>query len=326
MKSNPNRSLPPRVRREKGRGVFFRDYYGRVNGKVQHGPRIRLADYDAPMSVIWQAWERLQTKKVHTVGWMLDVYYKSDAYLSLKPRTQSDYQSLGRLLGSAQMLDGKTFSDLLLSAITKRTIRKYLDHYPHKSSANRQISFLKAAWNWTEERYDIPPNPCNGVKLNKEKPRDRYVTHQEFEEALSLAPEWLSIAMELSYWCRARRGEVLAMRFSDVSEEGLFVDREKGSQSEITDAPRIRELVERSRHLQGTTDYLVRNKKGQIGTSAFDSAWRRLSKQHSNPFPFHDIKAKGLSDMKGEPWAGHKSKRMLDVYVRRPRKIMPEYD
>ncbi len=161
--------MPPRVRREKGRGVFFRDYYGRVNGKVQHGPRIRLADYDAPMSVIWQAWERLQTKKVHTVGWMLDLYYRSDAYASLSSRTQSDYTSLGRLLSQAEMADGKVFSDLLLSTITKRTIRKYLDWYPAKSSANRQISFFKAVWNWTEERYDIPNNPCLGVKLNKEQ-------------------------------------------------------------------------------------------------------------------------------------------------------------
>ncbi len=326
MSQRSNRSLPPQVRREKGRGVFFREYHGRVNGKIQWGPRLWLADYDAPMSVIWQRWENLQAKKVHTVGWMLDLYYKSDTYKGLSPRTQSDYDSLGRLLSQAPMADGKVFSDLLLSKITKRTIRKYLDLYPAKSSANRQISFFKAAWNWAEERFDIPTNPCLGVKMNKEKPRSRYVTHEEFDEALSLAPEWLQIAMELSYWCRARRGEVLSMRRSDASEEGLLVNRKKGSRSEITDAPRIRELVSRSAHLPGTSDYLVRNKKGPITASAFDSAWRRLSAKHSNPFPFHDIKAKGISDMKGEVWAGHKSGRMLDVYVRKPRKIMPDYD
>ena len=55
--------------------------------------------------------------------------------------------------------------------MTKRTIRDYLDTYPHPVAANRHIAVLKSAWSWAEERYEVPENPCIGVKLNREAPR-----------------------------------------------------------------------------------------------------------------------------------------------------------
>jgi len=315
------------VNREKGKGTILRPYLGRINGKIKWGKRIKLAAYDAPLSEIWQAYEEIEQPKAHTISWLLSLYLLSPQYQQLSARTQADYKRYTSTINSRRLPNGETFGNLSLSRITKRTIRGYLDTASAPVQANRQIAFLKSAWSWAEERHPIGANPCAGVTPNPEKPRDRYVTHAEYELALSHAPDWLQIAMGLAYWCRARRAEVLAMTYENVREGGLLVERSKASLSEITVAEEVEDLIERSRKLPEGSDRLVRNAKGQpISTGGFDSAWRRLAlKMGDSHFHFHDLKAKGVSDMEGEQWAGHKSKKALAVYQRKARRISPVY-
>ena len=318
------------MNREKGKGTVLRPYLGRINGKIKWGKRIKLAAYDAPLSEIWAAYAEYehQAPPAHTISWLLFLYLNSPHYSSLAPRTQDDYQRLRDKLCLRTLPNGTTFGQCSLTSITKRTLRGYLDTAPAPIQANRQISLLKAAWSWVEQRHAVPPNPCLGIKPNPERPRDRYVTHDEYELALSYAPEWLQIAMGLAYWCRARRAEVLALTYDDVLEDGLFIRRSKQSMSEITTGPEVMELVRRSYTLPEGSDRIVRNKIGEpVSEHGFNSAWRRLAlKMQDRHFHFHDLKAKGISDMVGEQWAGHKTKKALAVYQRRARRISPTYD
>jgi hypothetical protein len=50
-----------------------------------------------------------------------------------------------------------------------------------------------------------------------------------------------------------------------------------------------------------------------------------MAKVQCEKFTYHDLKAKGLSDMIN-PTAGHRSPKMLDVYIRKPMKVTPTYD
>lgn len=306
---------------------MLRAYLGRIDGKIKWGKRIKLAAFDAPLSEIWQAYEEYEQPKAHTISWLLSLYLSSPHYLSLAQRTRDDYQRYAVKLRTRRMPNGDQFGTCSLSRVTKRTIRGYLDTATAPVQANRQIAFLKSAWSWAEERHPIGANPCAGVKLNKEKPRDRYVTHEDYELALSYAPEWLQIAMGLAYYCRARRGEVLALTYDKVREDGILVERSKQSMSEITVAQEVLDLVERSKTLPKGSDCIVRNRLGKpISTGGFDSAWRRLAlKMGDRHFAFHDLKAKGVSDMEGEQWAGHRSKKALAVYQRKARRISPVY-
>ena len=47
----------------------------------------------------------------------------------------------------------------------------------------------------------------------------------------------------------------------------------------------------------------------------------------SSPFNFHDVKAAALTDMSQvqTPFAGHKSGKMLDVYIRQPKIVTTLY-
>lgn len=321
-------SLPEYVSRDPRKGVIYRPYLGRVDGKIQWGKRVRLCSYDSTLEEVWQAYAEEIGPEPNTISWLLTTYLSSPAFDKLKDRTKQDYLRHSRTIRSRKLPDGTRFGDTSLTQVNKRTIRGYLDTASAPIQANRQMSVLRRAWNWTEERQEIPPNPVNGVTPNDESPRDRYVTHEEYQEALGYAPLWLRIAMELSYLCRARRAEVLALTYGDVIEEGLYVERLKRSQSEITDHPRISELIELSKSLPEGSNHVVRNANGEkVGAHGFNSAWRRMAlKMGDRHFHFHDIKAKGVSDMKGEQWAGHKSKKALAVYQRRARRISPEYD
>ena len=321
--------LPPYTTRDKARGVGYRPYLGKKDGKVTWGARIFLAPYDASLGEIWARYEELHQEVENTATWLMESYFSSRHFAALKQKTQVDYRSRAKTLLSVPMDNGKPFGSLPLSKIDRFLLRKYLDQARHSVSANRQISVLSAAWSWARERYQVPANPCSEVKPNKETPRSHYIEHGEYRMVRRLAPKWLALAMDLSYICRARRGEVLALTYDDLSDEGLLLRRSKGSSSELTLwTPSLREVIEQSRSLPQTSDHIIRNSRGEISVPAFDSAWRRLMSRVADAgggrWPFHDIKAKGLSDMQ-EPWAGHKSKAMLDVYLRTPRKVTPDY-
>ena len=321
--------MPPYTSRDKVRGVVFRPYMGRVDGKIRWGSRVWLAPLDAPLSEIWAKYESLHAEQQHTVTWLLQTYFASRQFSNLRIKTQTDYRSRANTLQNMLMTNGKPFGQLLLTQVDRYLLREYLDLSNHPVSANRQIALLSTAWAWALERYKIPPNACKEVKPNKETPRTRYVKDHEYRRAKSLAPPWLQVAMDLSYICRARRGEVLALTVDEIKDDGLLISRSKGSKAEVTQwTPALRAVVERAKNLDGSDHHLVRTRAGNIAVPQFDSAWRRLMakvvEEGGAKFSYHDIKAKGLSDMH-EPWAGHKSDSMLDTYVRTPRKISPDY-
>jgi integrase len=329
MSRKKESGLPPYTNRDKSRGVIFRPYLGMEDGKVRWGARVWLAPFDAPLSQVWAEYESLHSEQQHTVTWLMETYFNSRQFNSLRVKTQADYLSRSNTLQNMLMTNGKPFGQLRLKQVDRYLLREYLDISPHPVSANRQIAVLSSAWTWALERFKIPDNPCKQVRPNKERPRTKYISDFEYRRAKDIAPSWLQVAMDLSYICRARRAEVLALTFAEVVDDGLLIQRSKGSKSEVTQwTPALRSVIDRSRSLDGSSNYLVRTAAGGISVPQFDSAWRRLmsaiSEQGNARFTFHDIKAKGLSDM-AEPWAGHKSGSMLDVYVRTPRKITPDY-
>lgn len=324
----PKSKLPPSVVRDKQRGVYFREYLGRIEGKRKYGPRIHLCPYDAPLSVIWRRYEEIQVAPTLTVSWLFRVFFQSRDFLELSASTQKSYDENARVFMRQQADSGTAVRDLQLKYLNERSLRQYLDQYPYKVAANRQMAVLSSAWTWARQRYDVPDNPCLKVKPNREEARKRYVSDEEYQIAYDLASPWLKVAMELAYLCRARAGEVYRLRREDVTPEGLRLDRGKGSDSEITVyTPRLVEALDLAAALPGESEWLVRSKSGRVSKSAHNSAWRRLMAKVPEPFTFHDLKAKGLTDMSQvqTPWAGHKSGRMMDTYIRKPKLVDVRY-
>lgn len=290
---------------------WYKPWLGRVDGKQKWGKTIRLADDTVPMSELWAIYEQLGSAPKDTVGWMLDLYLDSAQFEQLKPKTQKEYRSAVDKIRNKSTGSG-TLGDARLNRVTKRTIRDYLDTYPAPIAANRHIAVLKAAWSWCEERHEIPENPCKSVKLNREEPRQRLVTDDEYETALRMAPPPIQQMMELAFLLRGRLSEVLAVKVEHIQDDCLEFHRLKGSEGELT------VLSERLRAALSDVrggDYVCY----QYSPSAFRSAWRRLQgklkKAGIEPFPFHDLKAMGISRQTNQ-FGGHRSPRMRKTYVR----------
>lgn len=307
--------LPPYCLSDKY-GYRYKPYLGRVLGKIKWGPTVFLAPPDATMSEVWKAYEELTSGPKDTVGWLLNLYRDSDRFKELSPKSQKDYsKAIEKLIGAP--VGAIRFGDAKLTQVKKQTVRSYLDAYPSPVAANRQIAVLKSAWNWTLERYEVPDNPCIGVKLNREAPRERYVTDDEFETVLRMAPPPISQMMELAYLLRARLSEVLNLTVEDVSDTHVTLRRLKGSEGELTMlSDRLRAAVG---DVRGGSHICY-----QYSESGFRSAWRRLQanmkKAGIEPFPFHDLKSKGVSDHETNH-SGHRSPSMRKTYVRKLQQV-----
>jgi integrase len=297
-------------------GYRYKPYLGRVDGRIKWGKSCYIALPDATMSEVWRAYEELQSGPRNTVRWLLALYVDSQKFTGLKEKTRGDYMKAIDTINAAD-IGGGTFGDADLERVTKRTIRSYLDTYPAPIAANRHIAVLKSAWSWAEERHEIPENPCLGVKMNEEKPRDRYVTDEEYLAVLRMAPPELQQMMELAYLLRARLSEVTGLTTADVSDTHVTLDRLKGSEGELTMlSERLRDALS---DVRGEPYVTYRYTE-----SAFRSAWRRLQgkmdKAGIERFTFHDLKAKGISDHK-DNFGGHRSPNMRKVYVRKLQEV-----
>ncbi len=143
--------------------------------------------------------------------------------------------------------------------------------------------------------------------------------------------------MEIAYLCRMRASEVRGLlEDRHLLENGVFVERGKGSANEITQwSERLQKAVDDAREFCSTGPTRVQDRPlfngGVIPKTSFDSAWRRVRAQAmqtgltidgeqvtlTEPFNFHDIKAKGVTDHELKA-SGHRSKKMTAVYDRKP--------
>ena len=285
-------------------------------GKIKWGPTVFLAPPDASMSEVWKAYEELASGPKDTVAWLLNLYRDSERFKELSPKSQKDYsKAIDKLIGAP--VGNIKFGDAKLLQVKKQTVRSYLDAYPSPIAANRQIAVLKSAWNWTLERFEVPDNPCIGVKLNREAPRERYVTDDEYDWVRRNAPAPIYQMCELAYLLRARLSEVLNLKVSDVSDTHVRLIRLKGSEGELTIlSDRLRDAVSDVRG----GEYICH----QYSESGFRSAWRRLQgkmrEDGIEPWPFHDIKSRAVSDHETNH-SGHRSASMRKTYVRKLQEV-----
>ena len=114
--------------------------------------------------------------------------------------------------------------------------------------------------------------------------------------------------MELAYLLRARLGEVRNLRVEDVFDDYVVLRRQKGSEGVNTQCSQSA-----SERLSATLGEIPTSPIGTVTvpSEALGGAYRVLD----NPFTFHDLKAKGITDHK-DNHGGHRSPQMRKTYVR----------
>lgn len=118
--------------------------------------------------------------------------------------------------------------------------------------------------------------------------------------------------MEIAYLCASRQGDVLSLTEGQILDPGIFIAQGKTSAKQIKAwTERLRASVTNARNLPMkpgiSSMYLIHQATGGRYTrDVFNSRWQQAKEDSATSFPhlnvdftFHDLKAKGISDLEG---------------------------
>lgn len=319
-----NLDLPPRMQLRRGRYYYV----------PSTGTRAWI-DLGKDKAKAMAAWARLEAGEALPLGTPITLGYLMDRYLrevipEKAEKTQAEQKrQLERLR--------RVFGELLPEDVQPVHIGKYLDGRKDRhgrkagSAANREIALLSHIYTKAMRWGFANRNPCRGIERNKEKPRDRYITDEEYAAVLKAAPPAVRIAMELAYYTGQRLGDVLKMRWSDVQDGRLHVTQGKtAARLDIEITPELNAVLARARQsgkLCGLT--IVHNRHGQAYTvDGFESQFARARENAGvKDFHFHDIRAKAATDAESfgdhvrdiQALLGHASITTTEIYLRAKR-------
>lgn len=327
-RKNPSDAiLPPRVYRGKSKYEFHPATGGSIN----------LCPLDSPVSLIWAKYEAalkvIEEKK--NLSGLIDDFFASADYHKLGNETRKDYKKYSHKLIPV-------FGKMDPDSVKPQHIRQYMDKRGVAApvQANREKAFLSRVYGWAYERGMVKGNPCKGVRQFKEEERERYVTDEEYYALYEVSPTVVKVAMELAYLCLARQGDVLAVQKTQLLQEGIFIRQGKTAAKQIKAwSERLLAAVELAKTLplkNGISSvYLIHQFNGRRYTrDGFNSRWQQAKEeaQKKHPhmlfdFTFHDLKAKGVSDLEGslqekQQISGHKTIAQTARYDRKV-KIVP---
>lgn len=327
-RKNPADSwMPPRVYRGKAAYEF----------RTKDNKALRLCSLAETQASVWLAYEKAMgdESKRNTFKNLADQFMASPDFMDLSTETRKDYT---KYAGKVLPVFGKTHPD----KIKPEHIRRYMDQrgLSSRTQANREKSFLSRVFRWGYERGYVERNPCQGVKQFKEVSRERYVTDEEYKAVYDVAPDVVRAAMEIAYLCLARQSDVLSLGEEQLRDAGIFIRQGKTGVKQIKAwTPRLRAAVSLARSLPlkpGISSlFLIHQPGGSKYTrDGFNSRWReaKITAQEKHPhlsidFTFHDLKAKGVSDLEGsleekQAISGHKNSRQTAIYDRKV-KVVP---
>ena len=244
------------------------------------------------------------------------------------------------------------FGTAPLTGIKPQHIYKYIDMRSAKTVGRKEISVLSHVFTKAVEWGYIDKHPFKGeVRLEGTKPRTRYVEDWEVVECLALPSvrkrgSVLAIHayIRIKLLTGLRRGDLLRLRMSDVTQDGIRVDTHKTGKPVIYEwSAELSQAVEdvkaaRPVHI---APFLFCNKRGQGYVNektgnvyGWNSMWQRFMKRVMDEtaikerFTEHDLRAKCASDAKTLEHArallAHVDSRITErVYRRKPERVMP---
>lgn len=194
--------------------------------------------------------------------------------------------------------------------------------------ANRVLSFLKTVFAQAVEWQLVDSNLCVGIRRHAEGKRQRYITDDEYAAIYAKANPRMQVIMDLLYLTGQRVGDVLAIKRSDMNDDGIAFDQEKtGAKLLVRCPPELRDAIARANALNGNVlgQTLFRTRSHGKSAPSYGTTrdrWREAVEAAGvEDANIHDLRAKSLTDAKrqgkdAQMLAGHTSPAMTDRYIR----------
>lgn len=333
-----NKHLPSRVYFQHGAYYFI----------SKQGKWIRLGTILSEAMTKW-------AEMVEPVEYDADIYTMRqlfDRYMIEVAPTKADSTYEGNKKEVKSLYEA--FGSLRPDEIKPTDVYKFLDRRGKvaRSAANHEKALLSNVFSMAIRWGIVLDNPCKNVKKLPIKPRDHYITHEQYEGLCRVASERMKCVIDFAYVTGLRQGDILKVKLDDLKETGIFAQIGKtGKKVLIEWTPALRDIVERaiacSRKLNINTEFLFPNEDGnQYTTNGFRANWRRLMEraigknkdgENEQPviyvterFRFHDIRRKTATDLehssgreKARKLLGHASQKMTGHYISGVQKVKP---
>lgn len=249
--------------------------------------------------------------RVRTMAQLLDRYL-FESVPKKKPATQkSNIISIKRLR--------TVFGDNDLDQIKASHAIQYRDAVTANNgsiSANHDLSVLSHVFSKAIEwgLMENSQHPLRGLRIkNSKKPRTRYVTDDELEQAMTVASDFLRCYVDLKGMTGSRKADLLSIRMTDIRADGIHITPRKtaattGTSKTIPITPELDAVIKNIRAQRGKVAgmhlFCTRRGKPYIDddgiTSGFDSIWQRFMAKvvamGIERFTEHDLRAKVASD------------------------------
>jgi integrase len=199
----------------------------------------------------------------------------------------------------------KVFGHMDPQEITAAHAWSYFTERGSNQAARHEIRALSAVLGWARKWGALgdKPNPLHNIGFPTFKPRDRYVTDEEFLKVRSVAPPMVRYAMNIALATASRQKDILGLDRRQVAAGVLQVTQSKtGKRVNFPIAGSLEENIEAALKIAPQVRQLVIvNRKGKRYTrDGFQTQWKRaMTKAFPNKeerFTFNDIRAKSLSD------------------------------
>ena len=231
----------------------------------------------------------------------------------------------------------KVFGKMPPLSVQKKHIYGYLDARKKAPvSANRDVALLSSVFKKAIRWGVVEKNPCLGIEKHKEKPRDRYVTDDEFAAFYNqLENPMLKVYIQVKYITGQRQQDILGIRLSDLTDEGILFSNKKTSKKFLMEwTDELRQAIADAKSIKrrvGTMYLFATRMGGRYTSDGFRSIWQRAMRNYSakghQRFTEHDIRAKTASDTTAEhanEIMRHNSVAFTDkVYRRQLKKVRP---
>lgn len=309
-----DKHLPQRVYR-RGRSYYFVDRAGKWH-------RLGRA-YDEALRAL--ATILGHDSQTNTVSWLIDNYVAEELGKKAQRTRRGRLQEFKPLR--------KAFGRMQPEQIEPHHVWSYWKARGETEQARHEVRALSALLTYARRMgYRTRENPCFGLRLPGAKPRDRYVTDDEFLALRELAPAMIGYAMDLALLCGFDGATVRMLERRHVTEEGIEFERPKTGEPQIIEwneelRATVKALLSERPQLRR---FLICNRRGDAYTlNGFASQWQRVMKRAKKKglptFHFHDLRAKSASDADSDQSAadrlGHADVKLTRrIYRRLPRR------
>jgi integrase len=230
-----------------------------------------------------------------TLQALLDAYQQSQNFLSLRPRTRSDY------IIQIKTIE-RDFGDFPIKALTASETRGVFFDWRDKLAlkSRRQADY---AWTvlalilaFAKDRGRITVNPCERGKRLYSGTRAEMIWMAEDEAAfLAHAPNYLHLPLLLGLWTGQRQGDLLKLTWSAYDGKTIRLRQAKtGARVVIPVAAPLKAALDAT--ARKSPLILVNTKLAPWSANSFGTMWRRAcAKSGIEGVTFHDLRGTAVT-------------------------------